>query len=126
MFASRISSTKNPTLAKVLTAASLALGTTEVVAPSLISQLSGIKASPRVRTVVRALGVRELAHGFAVHRAPALVWTRVAGDVLDLALLAAAHQKHSANRKRGFVAAGFLTGVAALDVAATNRYSLNR
>jgi hypothetical protein len=109
-------------LAKALTAASLGLGATELLAPTVISNISGVVPTRRGRTVIRALGVRELAHGFAVLGSPALVWTRVAGDILDVALLAAGHRSQSANVKRGVIAAGLLLGIAGLDIVATRRY----
>jgi hypothetical protein len=42
---------------------------------------------------------------------------------LDVALLAVGHRTHSANDKRGLVAAGLLTGIAGLDVIASRRYA---
>jgi hypothetical protein len=115
-------SAESPTLAKVLTAASLSLGATELLAPTLVSNVSGVVPTRRVRNVIRALGARELAHGLALSASPASAWTRVAGDVLDIALLAVGHRTQSTNEKRGLVAAGLLTGIAGLDVLATRRY----
>jgi hypothetical protein len=116
-------SAESPRLARALTAASLGLGATELLAPTVISNISGVAPTRRGRTVIRALGVRELAHGFAVLSSPALVWTRVAGDILDVALLAAGHRSQSANVKRGLISAGLLLGIAGLDVIATRRYA---
>ncbi|MDT7733372.1 MAG: hypothetical protein QOE12_546 [Mycobacterium sp.] len=116
-------SVEKPTLARVLAAASLGLGATELLAPTLVSNVSGVAPTRGVRNVIRALGVRELAHGFALSASPASAWTRVAGDVLDVALLAVGHRTHSANDKRGLVAAGLLTGIAGLDVIASRRYA---
>jgi hypothetical protein len=115
-------SVESPTLARALIVASLGLGATELLAPTVISNISGVMPTRHGRTVIRALGVRELAHGIAVLSSPALVWTRVAGDVLDVALLAAGHRSQSANVMRGFIAAGLLSGIAGLDVIATRRY----
>jgi hypothetical protein len=109
-------------LAKILAATSVGLGAAEVLAPTLVSNVSGVRPTRRGRNAIRALGVRELAHGFAVRSSPVLVWTRVAGDILDIALLAVGHRTHSANAKRGLIAAGLLTGIAGLDVIATRRY----
>ena len=67
--------------------------------------------------------VRELAHGFALSASPASAWTRVAGDVLDVAMLAVGHRTHPTNEKRGLVAAGLLTGIAGIDVIASRRYA---
>jgi hypothetical protein len=113
---------ETPTLAKVLAATSVSLGATELLAPTFVSNISGVTPTRRGRTIIRALGARELAHGFAVGTSPALAWTRVAGDVLDIVLLAVGHRKRSANAKRGFISAGLLTAIAGLDVVATRRY----
>jgi hypothetical protein len=75
----------------------------------LVSNISGVTPTSRARIVIRALGVRELAHGLAVNSSPTLVWTRVAGDILDVTLLAVGHRTHSANAKRSIVVAGLLT-----------------
>jgi hypothetical protein len=99
------------------------LGATELLAPTLVSNVSGVAPTRGVRNVIRALGVRELAHGVALSASPASAWTRVAGDALDIALLAVGHRAHSTNEKRGFVAAGLLTGIAGLDVIASRRYA---
>jgi len=116
-------SAESPTLAKVLAAASLGLGATELLAPTVVSHVSGVAPTRGVRNVIRALGVRELAHGFALSASPKSAWTRVAGDALDIALLAAGHRTHSTSEKRGLVAAGLLTGIAGLDAIAARRYA---
>jgi hypothetical protein len=113
----------SPTLAKVLAAASLGLGATELLAPTVVSNVSGVAPTRGVQNVIRALGVREIAHGVALSASPALAWTRVAGDALDIALLAMGHRTHSTNQKRGLVAATLLTGIAGLDVVAARRYA---
>jgi hypothetical protein len=115
--------TKLPTLATLLAVTSVGLGATELLAPTLALRAGGVVPTRRGRNVVRALGARELAHGFAVHSSPALVWTRVIGDVLDVALLAVGHRAHSADAKRGFIAASLLTVIAGLDAIATRRYA---
>lgn len=111
-----------PALAKVLATTSVGLGVTELLAPAFIANFSGVAPTPRGQAIIRALGARELAHGFAVGTWPALAWTRMAGDILDIALLAVGHRKHPANTKRGLIAAALLTAIAGLDVAATRRY----
>jgi hypothetical protein len=116
------SPTKVPTLATLLAVTSAGLGATELLAPTLVAKVGGIEPTRRGRRVIRALGARELAHGIAVHSSPALVWTRVAGDILDVALLAVGHRQHSASARRGIVTASLLTEIAGLDAIATRRY----
>jgi hypothetical protein len=86
-------------------------------------EISGVQPTPRRLEVIRVLGFRELAHGFAVYSSPALAWTRVAGDVLDVTLLAVGHRPRSANAKRGLITAGLLTAIGGLDVIAARRYA---
>ena len=117
----RLNGSESRSLTTLLTATSLLLGVTELVAPAAIARLSGVVPTPGVRTVIRALGGREVAHGLAMLSSPRLVWTRTAGDVLDVAVLAAGHRTHSSSRQRGLAVAGLLSVVGGLDVVATRR-----
>lgn len=76
------------TLTQTLAAVSFGLGAAELLAPTFVSTIGGVAPTPRVRTVIRALGLRELGHGIALINSPTLAWTRVAGDALDVAALA--------------------------------------
>jgi len=80
--------------------ASIAIGLTELAAPGLIQHCLGIEDRPAHRGILRALGVRELMHGIGIltedrinDRLSAGVWSRVAGDALDTALLGIAATK---------------------------------
>src|SRR6185436_9678445 len=103
---------------------SLALGLTEIALPEMLSRTIGIKPKSSTSWLLRAMGVRELLSGAGVlmqpHR-PLPLWTRIAGDVVDLALLAVASQtkRSSAARLAGTMAA--VAGVSALDVIAARR-----
>ena len=89
------------TLVNGLGAASLGLGLTEIVAPGKVAALSGVDDTKLTRRVIRALGVRECGHGAALFGGPnALVWTRVAGDVLDLTLLSVGVARRGRGRRR--------------------------
>src|ERR1044072_3700674 len=72
-------------LAKGLGWFSLGLGMTELLAPRFIAKISGV--SERRTGVIRLYGLREIASGIGIfaqkNPAPAL-WSRVAGDALDL------------------------------------------
>ncbi len=77
------------TLATSLGGASLTLGLSELLAPRGVARVAGIKPTERSQLGIRLLGLRECGHGAAILLAsPRLVWTRVAGDALDVALLA--------------------------------------
>ncbi|HEU5443825.1 MAG TPA: SRPBCC family protein [Steroidobacteraceae bacterium] len=98
---------------------SIGLGAAAVAAPRLICWLSGSR-SP---VIMRLVGARELAAGIGIltqsNREPWL-WSRVAGDVFDLAALSVALAGRG-RRGRAAVALAAVAGVTALDVLAAAR-----
>jgi uncharacterized membrane protein len=106
------------TLPRALGYFSLGLAGAQVVAPDGLARLIGLKSGAMSTTVMRAIGVRELAAGATLltdrSHAPVWLWARVAGDMMDLALLGAAlTDKHN---RRGRVAAA-LASVGAVTAA---------
>ncbi len=102
-------------LAKGLGYFSIGLGLTELFAGGMLSRILGL-GQP---SLVRAFGARELAAGMYVLAspdAPAGVWARVGGDVLDLAVLGSALGPSNKNRGAALVATLMVAGVTALDV----------
>ncbi|GAA3221919.1 hypothetical protein GCM10020216_033740 [Nonomuraea helvata] len=96
-------STKSDTLARALGWVSLALGTVQLAAPRTINRLSGVDDSRLARTVTRMVGTRQLVHGAALlgsRRPGPWTWSRVVGDVLDLALLGRAVASRSGRSGR--------------------------
>lgn len=96
---------------------SLGLGLTELAAPELVARAAGLRR--RHRKWLRIFGARELASGvliFAQARPTAALWTRVAGDALDLAALGRAYNMRGIDRERLMFALGSVAGVTALDV----------
>ena len=82
------------TLAKGLGWFSIGLGLAELAAPTSVTRLIGVPDDEDARNLLRTYGVREIANGVAIlgtgaHDAEWL-WTRVAGDVVDLATMGAA------------------------------------
>lgn len=72
---------------------SVAIGAAEICCPEKIQQMMGIESDAENKGIFRVLGVREIMHGvdLLTHRnATPGVWARLAGDVLDNALIAAA------------------------------------
>lgn len=103
-------------LARGLGLFSLALGAAEIAMPALLARAIGIKATPATTLVTRLMGAREIAAGVAVlvaPKSPLPLWMRVAGDAVDLSLLAAA-KRTSGVRLLGALAA--VGGVTALDI----------
>ena len=98
---------------------SLALGTAELAAPRTMARLIGIPDDPRLVSVLRAFGAREIASGLGLLARPgqaAWAWSRVGGDAIDLAFLGSAANEESSNRPRVALAAAAVAGVTALDL----------
>lgn len=99
-------------LARFLGWFSIGLGTAQLVAPRALCRLIG-GGDPRV---MRAMGVREWIHGTGIlvrPRPTGWVWSRVAGDALDLAALALVARN---GNKRTALAIANVLPVAAADV----------
>lgn len=107
---------------------SLALGISQLAAPGYVARAIGLRDNRRSRAVLRAIGAREIASGLGLlsERAESTsAWSRVAGDVMDLALLGASLGGATQNRARLVAAAGAVAGVAAYDVASAAYLSRN-
>src|SRR5689334_24738641 len=81
------SPTLAPNLARALAWFSIGLGLAETLAPRTLGNAIGIHGQV---ALLRGLGVREVANGVAILSQPdaaPLLWARVAGDALDIALL---------------------------------------
>jgi hypothetical protein len=81
---------KDP-LAQFLGWFSIGLGSTQLAAPRALSRIVGASADGLAPRLMRLMGVRELTQGVGILTRPrptAWLWSRVAGDALDLSLLA--------------------------------------
>lgn len=105
-------------LAKGLGWFSIGLGLTQLLAPRWLERQIGIRQE---RTgLMRALGAREAMAGVGVllnDKPTVPLWGRVAGDVMDLALLAAALKSPANEKGRLAGATGMVVGVSLLDFA---------
>jgi len=101
-------------LVKALAGASFGLGLAELVAPRKVAAVAGVDDTRLSRRVIRALGARECGHGAALlGGSDKLVWTRVAGDVLDVApLVAGVAARGRGRRRQGAISAAALGGIA--------------
>jgi hypothetical protein len=111
-------STRNLSMAQGLGWASVGLGLAEVLAPRSIARLVGADESEANLRLVRAMGARELLAGagiFSQRQEAGWLWGRVAGDLLDLALLAAVLKGNREGRKKAAAAMVAIAGIAALD-----------
>jgi hypothetical protein len=110
--------------ARAVGIAGMGLGLAELVAPGWIAKQLGL--SPKTARLLRAFGVREVMSGVGTvaRKSPTLgLWSRVAGDAIDLAALGAALKK---SQKRGLMLAaiGGVLAISVVDVILARR-SLN-
>lgn len=99
------------TTARLLGWFGIGLGLAEVLLPDLMGGLTGVRRN----ALLRAHGVREIVCGVGIlncDRPAGWLWARVAGDVIDLASLAAAD-----DYGRATLAGVAVLGVTALDTA---------
>jgi uncharacterized membrane protein len=105
-------------LAKALGWFSIGLGLTQLLAPRTLSRAAGVSDHP---VLMRALALREITSGVGIlsQRPPTgWLWSRVAGDAIDLALLGTAARSSGVRRSQVALAVAAVAGVTALDVAA--------
>ena len=96
---------------------SIALGLTELFdAPGLNSFLG----TSHKETTLRLFGLREIAAGVGILTSPkpaaGWLWSRVAGDAMDLAALGAAYENRRSKHDNVAIAIGAVAGVTALDI----------
>lgn len=114
-------------LASALGWLGLGLGALEVLAPRRVGRMVGLEDGAG-RSAIRMLGMREIGTGLGILAQPrSKEWmgSRVAGDLVDLALLAAILPRGK-RRDRTLLAAGAVLGITVLDVLATERLSRSR
>lgn len=105
---------------------SIGLGLAEVVAPGRVAQLIGLPDEDRTRGILRAYGCREIAAGIGILSQPqpaGWMWSRVAGDLLDLGTLMTAMNSERTNRSKVATATAAVLGVTALDVMCAQQLS---
>ena len=120
---SRVSSRAATPWARGLGWFSVALGAAELVAPAELARFIGVRDSSRNRTILRAFGAREIAAGAGLllpRRPGPYLWARVAGDVIDLAMLGGAVAFDKRTRTdRASMALAVVAGMTALDTWAS-------
>ena len=102
---------------------SIGLGLAEIFMPRDLARLIGVKNRP---AVFMALGAREILSGVGIlaQRRPAgWLWSRVAGDVMDLSLLGVAFTERGNDQQRIEAAAGAVAGVMVADIYAAVQHT---
>jgi uncharacterized membrane protein len=109
------------TLSRALGWFSIGLGLTELGAPKAVARLIGVPDRREHRKALTTLGVRELVTGAGILVRPQSstgLWTRVAGDLMDLAVLGAAFGVRRAKRDRLSAVVGVIAAVTVVDALA--------
>jgi hypothetical protein len=118
------SSTDAERLTRALGWFSIGLGLAQIVAPRGVARLVGAEPSEGTARLMRGLGLREISSGVGIlsnTRSEAWVRSRVAGDVMDLALLGTALVANDADRGKTIAATVAVLGVTALDILASEK-----
>jgi len=104
-------------LARALGWFSIGLGMMELVAPNRLARNLGLEGK---EALLRAFGAREIASGLITLSPDKRLglWSRVAGDVLDMASLMPLLHPFNAKRGNAKLAQAMVVGVTALDVMA--------
>jgi hypothetical protein len=97
---------------------SIALGLAELVAPGAVARAAGVEGRERL---LQGYGVREIGAGiWALSDTPApAIWSRVAGDLVDLATLVAGPRDEAGDAESGrnrTIAIAAVLGITAIDL----------
>lgn len=108
-------------LARTLGWFSIGLGLAQAIIPNDVARLAGAEPTADTTRLMRALGLRELSSGIGIlsgKQTDAWVRARVAGDLMDLALLGRVLTSDRADRGKTFAAGMAVLGVTVLDMMA--------
>lgn len=122
---SSIKLTKKRDLARLLGWFSLGLGALEIAAPKATAKIIGAHGGLIGRTVLRAMGAREIVAGVGIFstqpRPDGWMRARLAGDLVDIGLLGASLATRRKGRVRHVFALLAVGGVTALDALEVRR-----
>jgi uncharacterized membrane protein len=124
-FTSSRAHTSEDKLARGLGWFSVGLGMAELLVPGAVSRIAGTRNH---RSLVRAYGLRELAAGVGILTSAEpgpWIWSRVAGDMLDLASLGSVLGTPGNSRGKAVFSIASVAGVTALDVMCVQKLSRN-
>lgn len=106
---------------------SIGLGVAELVAPGAVSRFIGIaEEDEESHLLMRLYGIREIAAGVGILSQPqpaGWLWSRFAGDLMDLSTLGAAMASEDNDRGRLIAATAAVVGVTALDIYCAQQMS---
>jgi uncharacterized membrane protein len=97
---------------------SIGLGLAQIGAPRTVARMIGVNDDDETRNTMFAIGLREITSGIGIlsrPRSTGWVWSRVGGDLMDLALLTKALKSDETDRTRVAAATAAVLGVTVLD-----------
>ncbi|MFL5403979.1 MAG: SRPBCC family protein [Gemmatimonadales bacterium] len=98
---------------------SIGLGLAQIGAPRTVARLIGVNDDDETKNTLFAIGLREIASGLGILSRPrpaGWVWSRVGGDLIDLALLGKAMGSERSDRGRVAAATAAVIGVTVVDL----------
>lgn len=102
---------------------SVGLGVAQIFAPQHVARLIGLSNDSSTRATLRVIGIRELACGVGMlvqPESPTWAWGRVAGDVIDLALLGRTLTSGRADARKASAALAGVLAVGLVDAQAAS------
>jgi len=112
----------SPQVSFMLGQTAIGLGLWGLLAPKAVNRFLGLRGSPQATQML--FGAREMATGMALFSDPtrtSALWSRVAGDAFDIAVLSALTSVRNPKRKNARMALGVVLAVTALDVVTAFR-----
>jgi uncharacterized membrane protein len=103
---------------------SIGLGLAELLATRQVARAIGVPDDEKNLRALQGFGMREIASGIGIlsaRRPAGWVWSRVAGDAMDLAYLGTHMVSKNAGKDRVSVAAAAVVGITVLDVLTGER-----
>jgi uncharacterized membrane protein len=100
---------------------SLGIGLAALLAPRQVGELIGVPKRPKT---IQLIGMREAASGIGLlsgRQSGAWLWSRVAGDLIDLAVLMTSQR--GASRSRATASTAVVAAITAVDLAAAIQHS---
>jgi uncharacterized membrane protein len=97
---------------------SIGLGLAQIGAPRAVARFIGVNDDEETRNTMFAIGLREITSGIGILSRPrpaGWVWSRVGGDLMDLALLGKAMKSDESDKGRVAAATAAVLGVTVVD-----------
>ena len=105
---------------------SIGLGVASLIAPRTMARTIGVKDDSSNQNLLRFIGIREIVSGLGILSQPRpveWVWSRVAGDAMDIALLGKALSSDNTAKAKTGMATAAVVGITVLDLCCGQQLS---